>query len=798
MNTIREACSNFLLYWWRKVKRNPIKTIVIVYLAGWYYWFLPDSLFHDPYSVVVESRDGYLLGAKIAEDGQWRFPQVDSVPEKYKHCVLTFEDQYFYQHPGINPVSIINALFDNLKSGRVVRGGSTITQQVVRLARKGQERSYGEKFVEMIWATRMEFRYTKDEILRMYASHAPFGGNVVGIEMASWRYFGVAPHQLSWAEAATLAVLPNAPSLIYPGKNQDKLRVKRNKLLERLKTNDLIDEMTYQLAISEPLPSKPFPLPDFSKHLVEKIASQSDSPRFTSTIDYTLQQRLSQITANFHSIYSQNEVHNMAILVVEVDTRNVIGYIGNTPTGNEHGKDVDIIPAPRSTGSVLKPLLFAEMLNEGMLLPDMLIPDIPTQISGFTPQNFNSTYDGAVPARNALSRSLNIPAVLSLQKYGVNSFYEDLRFYGQEHINKHPGYYGLSLILGGAESSLWDMCKVYANYASTLNYYSRHEQRYRRKEFQELSLSKDEEKDFGTISLQPTKVDAGSIYETFKAMQEVNRTAEDEAWKFYSSSRKISWKTGTSFGNRDAWAIGVSPDYVVGVWVGNANGEGRPQLTGVGYASPVLFDVFNLLPVSQPFRRPETGMLLGEICTKSGFLAGPNCTSELKWIPKRGEETEVCPYHHTITVDLNVEYRINTSCASPEEMKTIPWFTLPPVMEFYFKKRNAFYKVLPPFREGCSQDESGIAFIYPRDQSVIYLTKDFYGNVQPLIAKVAHRNPDKTLFWYLNDTYLGETKHIHEMSIIGESGDYRLTVVDEDGRERMLQLSLVNENQMNN
>lgn len=796
MNMIREACGNFLLYWWKKVKRNPIKTIVIVYLAGWYYWFLPDSLFHDPYSVVVESRDGYLLGAKIAEDGQWRFPEVDSVPEKYKHCVLTFEDQYFYQHPGINPVSIVNALFDNLESGRVVRGGSTITQQVVRLARKGQERSYGEKFIEMIWATRMEFRYTKDEILRMYASHAPFGGNVVGIEMASWRYFGVAPHQLSWAEAATLAVLPNAPSLIYPGKNQDKLRVKRNKLLSRLKTNDLIDEMTYQLAISEPLPSKPFPLPDFSKHLVERVASQSDSPRFTSTIDYALQQRLSQITANFHSIYSQNEVHNMAILVVEVDTRNVIGYIGNTPTDNEHGKDVDIIPAPRSTGSVLKPLLFAEMLNEGMLLPDMLLPDIPTQISGFTPQNFNSTYDGAVPARDALSRSLNIPAVLSLQKYGVNSFYEDLRFYGQEFINKHPGHYGLSLILGGAESSLWDLCKVYANYASTLNYYSQNEQRYRRGEFQELSLSAEDQKDFGTISLQPTKVDAGSVYETFKAMQEVNRTTEDEAWKFYSSSRKISWKTGTSFGNRDAWAIGVSPDYVVGVWVGNANGEGRPQLTGVGYASPILFDVFNLLPVSQPFRRPETGMLLSEICTKSGFLAGPNCASELKWIPKRGEETEVCPYHHTITVDRNEEYRINTSCASPEEIKTIPWFTLPPVMEFYFKKRNAFYKILPPFREGCSQDESGIAFIYPRDKSIIYLTKDFYGNVQPMLAKVAHRNSDKTLFWYLNDTYLGETKHIHEMPIIGESGDYRLTVVDEDGRERMLQLSLVNENQI--
>ena len=206
-----------------KILQHKIKSILIVLLVAGYYFCLPRTLFNEPYSTVIESKEGNLLGAKIARDGQWRFPASDSVPEKFQHCIIAFEDQHFNYHPGFNPISMWNAFRQNSKANRVVRGGSTLTQQVIRLSRKGKTRTYFEKIIEMVMATRLEFRHSKKEILSLYAAHAPFGSNVVGLEMASWRYFGVQSHQLSWAETATLAVLPNAPSLIYPGKNQQRL-----------------------------------------------------------------------------------------------------------------------------------------------------------------------------------------------------------------------------------------------------------------------------------------------------------------------------------------------------------------------------------------------------------------------------------------------------------------------------------------------------------------------------------------------------------------------------------------------
>jgi penicillin-binding protein 1C len=262
--------------------------------------------------------------------------------------------------------------------------------------------------------------YSKNEILELYAAHAPFGGNVVGLEMASWRYFGVQSHQLSWAESATLAVLPNAPSLIYPGENQIKLLSKRNRLLLKLNQEGIIDEQTYELSIAEPLPQKPYDLPQIAPHLLQRVAKNQAGSRVKTTIEIGLQNRVNQIAKYYYNQYKQNEVHNLAILVIDVSNRKVMSYVGNSPTDGNHQKDVDIIDAPRSTGSILKPLLYAGMLDDGELLPNTLVADIPTQIAGYTPQNFNLTFDGAVPAHRALSRSSNIPSVLMLQDfYGI-------------------------------------------------------------------------------------------------------------------------------------------------------------------------------------------------------------------------------------------------------------------------------------------------------------------------------------------------------------------------------------------
>ena len=783
---------------WKPVRRyilnNKKKSIVGFVLVLVYYFSLPRTLFEEPYSTVIESNEGELLAAQIAPDGQWRFPAKDSIPDKFKKCIVYFEDEHFRYHPGFNPVAMVKAIRQNQKAGKVVRGGSTLTQQVIRLSRKNKKRTYFEKAIEIILATRLEFRHSKDKILELYAAHAPFGGNVVGLEMASWRYFGVQAHQLSWAESATLAVLPNAPSLIYPGKNQEKLRRKRNALLLKLHNEGIIDKLTYNLAITEPLPQKPYNVPQIAPHLLQRVAKSNQGERIKTTIDIALQNRINHIARQYHSQYKQNEVHNLAILVIDVQTRNVISYVGNSSTDIDHDKDVDIISAPRSTGSILKPFLYASMLDDGEILPNTLVPDVPTQISGYTPQNFNLTFDGAVPAQRALSRSLNIPAVLMLQDYGVFKFYDVLQKFQLHDINKHPDHYGLSLILGGAESNLWDLCRTYANLSSTVNYFNTSKGKYRSNEFAELNFRHGLETDFGDDSFQKTILGAGSIYLTYNAMKEVNRPEGDEAWRFYDSSLELAWKTGTSFGNRDAWAIGTNSRYVVGVWVGNASGEGRPELTGVDYAAPVLFDVFNLLPRKPFFAAPLNDLEEAEICQKSGHLAQDDCPKVTQLINRNGKKTAVCPYHKLVHLDASEQFQVNSSCEDVNNMVTKRWFVLPPVMELYYKSLHIDYVPLPPFRDDCQTAQHNVMdFIYPKTNSKIYLAKNFNGQIQPIIAKVAHSNKEAKLFWYVDNVYKGTTQTFHELPIEANTGIHYITVVDEFGNEIKRKVEMIKE-----
>ncbi|PAM92052.1 penicillin-binding protein 1C [Flavobacterium sp. IR1] len=776
------------------VKENKKKSAIAFVLLLLYYFAIPRTLFQEPYSTVIESKEGELLGAKIARDGQWRFPAQDSVPDKFKKCIVYFEDEYFYKHPGFNPVAMVNAIKQNRRAGKVVRGGSTLTQQVIRLSRKGKGRTYFEKIIEIILATRLELGYSKNEIVELYAAHAPFGGNVVGLEMASWRYFGVQSNQLSWAENATLAVLPNAPSLIYPGKNQIKLLNKRNRLLLKLQKEGIIDKQTYELAIEEPLPQKPYDLPQIAPHLLQRIAKNEEGTRVKTTIDFALQNRVNQIAKYYYNQYKQNEVHNLAILVIDVSNRNVMSYVGNSPADKYHQKDVDIISAPRSTGSILKPLLYASMLDDGELLPNTLVADVPTQISGYTPENYNLTFDGAVPAHRALSRSLNIPAVLMLQDFGVNKFYEELQKFKLRDINKTPDHYGLSLILGGAESNLWDLCRTYAGLSSTLNYFTKNQGKYRTKEFAEINYKNDLEADFGEESTQKNILGAGSIWLTYNAMEEVNRPEGDEAWKFYDSSLKIAWKTGTSFGNRDAWAIGTNSKYVVGIWVGNATGEGRPTLTGVSSAAPILFDVFNLLPRQKWFQTPYNDLTAVEVCSLSGYLAKEECPKIKQWVSVKGKATVVCPYHRTVHLDKTEQFQVNSSCESIDNIVTKSWFVLPPVMAWYYKSQHIAYQPLPPFKEDCQGTQSAtMDFIYPKPNSKIYLTKNFNSEVQPVILKVAYSERDKELFWYLDDVYKATTKTFHELQITPTVGTHYITVVDAYGNEIRRKIEIIRE-----
>jgi len=796
----------------RWVTRLSPVILFAIFLA-WWFW-LPDPLFHDPTSTVLTDRDDRLLGAQIASDQQWRFPENFLTPEKFRKAITIYEDRWFFFHPGINPVALIRALKLNIEQGEVVSGGSTISMQVIRLARKNRPRTYPEKLREILLALRLELGYSKEEILGLYASHAPFGGNVVGLEAASWRYFGVKPDHLSWGEVATLAVLPNSPGLIYPGRNPEKLREKRNRLLDLLAFHGEIDKQTCELAKEEMLPGMPLPLPQMASHLLVRASVEGYmGKKIRSTLEYPLQQTVADILSRHALYHKANEIHNAAAVVLSVNSGEVRAYVGNIPgdgTGR-HGSAVDIIPANRSTGSLLKPFLYAAMLNDGLLLPTTLVPDVPTQMGGFVPENYNRTYDGAVPAKRALARSLNIPAVKMLQAYGYDQFYRLLRKIGMNSLSKPADHYGLAMILGGAESSLWEMTGIYASMARTLNHYLADSSGYSKLDFHPPKYMNPESSGRETVETDqlsagsPDAVfpppldaaswfDAGTIWLTFEAMVEVARPETDMQWQQFASSNRIAWKTGTSFGNRDAWAIGVTPAYVVGVWVGNATGEGRPGLTGLGMAAPILFEIFDALPASGWFATPGSALDSVAVCHYSGYRVSSLCEPvDTILVPKRGVETGACPFHHLVHLDPSERYQVNSSCYSPAQIINKQWFLLPPVQEYYFSRKNPFYKLLPPWLPGCepSSKTNPIGMIYPKNNSHIYIPVELDGSPGAAIFRAAYHNPKGILYWHLDETYLGSTTGLNQMELAPAPGWHILTLVSQTGETLEIQFEVM-------
>lgn len=775
-----------------KIKISVLGAVLILWL-----FCLPKKLFEDPTSTVVNSSDGILMGARIADDGQWRFPQLDSVPKRFEECILLFEDEYFYQHPGFNPISIVKAIGHNLTK-KTRRGGSTITQQVIRLSRKNKGRTYWEKCIEIFMATRLELGYSKEEILNLYASHTPYGGNVVGLETAAWRYFGLPAHELSWGQSATLAVLPNAPSLIFPGRNEQVLLDKRNRLLQKLRDKGVIDETTYELALEEPLPQRPMALPDVAPHLTERIRNEHPGQRITTSIDRPLQNRLNLLAERHYQQLKSNEIHNLAILVLDVETRKVLGYIGNSPSGKDHANYVDIITKNRSTGSTLKPFLFASLLDEGMVLPHSLVEDVPTVINGYHPQNFDKKHVGVIPASRALSRSLNVPAVRLLMEYGLQKFYNKLKKMNLESLDRPSSYYGLSLILGGAESSLWEVTQTYAALASTLNYFVDNSSTYRPTEFVEPSYILEDKLDFGEQQFDPPIFGAGAIYSTFQSMMEVNRPEGSENWQFFDSSQPIAWKTGTSFGFKDAWAVGTTPKYTIGVWVGNADGEGRPGLTGITAAAPILFDVLDALPQSNWFQEPFDDLTELEVCTQSGYRASVYCIETQKeYVPPHGTRSGPCPYHHQVFLDNSEQFRVHSDCHPLENMVAKNWFMLPPVLEYYYTTSHPNYAPLPPYLDGCSFMESqGMDFLYPKRNETILLPKDLGNKTSDIVLKLAHQQSNAIVYWYLDETYLGKTENFHELILDIKPGDYVLSATDHLGNRlvQSIQVRLASKN----
>lgn len=756
---------------YRKYK-IPIWIIFGVFLIWYLFFSLPRPLFKKDTSTVLYSEDNRLLGATISKDEQWRFPVSDSVPKRFEVCITQFEDAYFRKHTGVNPVSLFRAFRQNSSSGSVKSGGSTITMQTIRLAKQNPKRTYWQKFIEIIQATRLELTYSKNEILNYYASYAPFGGNVVGLDAAAWRYYAKPAHQLSWGECATLAVLPNAPSLIFPGKNHELLLKKRNRLLKKLLDEKVFSEDDYMLALSEPLPLKPNALPEIAPHLLHTSAKNHKGQRLHSTIDSNLQEQVNLIVENHKRNLSASEIHNIAVLVVEVETGNVKAYVGNTKDENYgYSNQVDIIQSKRSSGSILKPFLYASMLQDGQLLPKMLLNDTPIDIT----ENYDKQYSGAVAADEALAKSLNIPAVHMLEKYSVAKFHHRLKQFGFTTFTKTPKHYGLSLIVGGGEVRVWELAEAYRNMAYTVAYDDG-------KSFSQ-QIQYFDTAHHGKKKKEKYPISPQAAYLTLDALQNVARPDSEAGWQVYSSKR-IAWKTGTSHGFKDAWSVGVTPEYAVAVWVGNADGEGRPGIIGVKAAAPIMFDVFNRLDLKKSFQQPKNGWIEVKTCKESGYLLGPNCTHYVEqMVPKSGNNAETCPYHKKIHLDKTENFRVNNECYPVDEMVTKSWFVLPAIQEYYYVRRNPYYKSLPSYLSSCNAalNEKPFDFIYPKNFTRIFLPVDFSGERQPVIFEVAYSKPENKLFWHLDGKFIGATQTIHKMALLPEEGKHKMVVSDAQG-----------------
>lgn len=739
----------------RRIPRTKKWLTRLTFLLGIYFWFcLPSELFETNYSTVLEDAHGQVLMAHIADDGQWRFPLSDSIPDKYSAAIIEFEDRRFYEHHGVSVLALGRAMVQNVRSKRLVSGGSTLSMQVIRMSRQRKGRSIYDKLKEMVMAFRLETKYSKTEIMRLHAGHAPFGGNVVGLEAASWRYFGHNAHRLSWAESATLAVLPNAPSLMHLSKNRKALQEKRNRLLKRLYDSKHLSQLEYETAIAEPLPDKPKPLPQMTPHYMAYFANQGIvGKRIKTTIELPIQQGVNRIVDRHYQRNVTKGIANMAVVVLDVQTKEVKAYVGNTDCAEEHKVHVDIAQAPRSTGSILKPFLYAKAMENGKLTPQTLVPDYPTRINGYSPENYEDAYDGMVPASQALARSLNIPAVRLLSDYGVTQFKQNLQEFGLTTLFRPAEQYGLALILGGAEANLYDLSQAYA----------------------EVSLCAQKKAD--NPSLSPAVA-----YEVLEAMSSVNRPVIEQYWTRFDGKQKIAWKTGTSFGARDAWAIGVTKNHVVAVWVGNASGEGVPGMTGSNTAAPVLFEVFQLLPSSEWFTKPTRDMEYVKLCKQSGQRFGQHCEeAEKSYLPKACMPSPACTFHQKIHLSKTSGERVYADCELPGNTASKSWFILPPAAETYYKSNHPEYKPLPPFKPGCAENTQDLDILYPMPRSVIQIPKLLSGVKGQVIFEAVHRRGEAELFWYLDKQFITTTTDIHQVEFQPTIGKHILTVTDENG-----------------
>ncbi|HEC1776971.1 TPA: penicillin-binding protein 1C [Campylobacter lari] len=717
------------------------------YIGLVYFSFDSKDLFKGTYSKVLLDKNKEILSVFLDANEQWHL-ESEFIPQKLKSAVLLYEDKNFYSHYGVDFLALIRAFKNNLFSSKR-SGASTISMQTIKLLEQNK-RTYFNKFNEIIKAFALESAYEKDEILKLYLNNAPYGGNLVGVASAGLFYFEKDLKGLTWSEAALLAVLPNNPGLINLEKNKDKLLKKRNALLDRLFEKGYFSKDILTLAKAEKLPSFKT-RKNLAPHLARRLLA--DKEKIVSSIDKKIQIKFEEKAKEYSYKLEQKGIKNLAILLADTKTNKVLAYVGSNDFYDfaSFGQ-VDGVIAKRSVGSTLKPLLFAFAIDEGLVVPESLMLDVPTFFSNFAPQNANKKYHGLISAKESLQKSLNIPFVSLLVEYGYEKFFyklKDILDFEDENFKK----YGLSLILGTKEFSLEDMVKIYLGLGNYGN-------------FKELLYEEN------TFAKKDKKlISDGASFLTLQTLKDLDRSGLRQ----YDFNTIISWKTGTSYGRKDAWAIGTSPKYTLGVWVGNFNGEANANLYGVSIAGELFFELLALLEgVNLEFEKPSDLVTI-KIENQTGYRYDYKFDFKEVLYPQSANVLRTSPFLKEVFMYKNKEVDSLDENFIYAKKKII--LNLPSNAQAFFAKE----------RQNLQNYNQNLKIIYPLNNLNIILPKDLKGS-QKLLIKLTNPRKEK-LFWYLNQELIFEGKE-ESLALNLKKGKYTLNIISENGQSDFITFNI--------
>ncbi|HEX3045293.1 MAG TPA: penicillin-binding protein 1C [Bacillota bacterium] len=763
----------------KRVRRVWFVFFVIFALFELCIWLIPipkDRLFRAS-STLVFDRNQKLMYAFTSKDDMWRIrtslTDISPLLQKY---LLKYEDQWFYWHPGINPAALFRALRANLAAHRVVYGGSTLTMQIARIM-EPKQRTWSNKLIEIFRAFQLEQRYRKRTLLEIYFNIAPYGGNIEGVAAASWLYFGKEPEALSAAEAALLAGLPNSPTQLRPDLVPQKAKGARDKLLKYLQQRGLLSGREYQEALAEESPVTRLPWPTLAPHLCYELKRRyPEVARIYTTVDLQTQVLAEgMLKAHIKKLHSSG-ITNGAVVVLNNKTHQLMAAVGSADFSSavDQGQ-VNGFLAPRSPGSALKPFVYAMGMDRGIITPQHYLEDVPVDFSGYCPENYDRTYNGLVSARDALARSLNIPAINLLASLGDEGLYQLLRKARFSTITA-VDQYGLPIVIGGCEVNLLELTALYSTLACEGNY---------------IYPQWAKEQAVGsTINL----FSPGAAYLITEILTEVSRPDLPSCWEF-TSLPKVAWKTGTSYGHRDAWSIGYNPYYTIGVWVGNFSGEGRTGLVGAEAAAPLLFNLFNKVKQKNKENEwfvPPVEVATREVCSLSGQTPGPYCQNLVResYLTNASPDQE-CEFHQAAFVDKATGYRLPPHYASmagkKEELVYIKW---PPRIATWFERNGRFVQQLPQLLPEYQQLVPGQApVIHSPLANYQYLIRGGIAlEFQKICLDAAAANDVQKLYWFVDGKFFGTVTPGGKLFYLPEVGKHQVVCQDDQGRSSKVSL----------